>query len=138
MKKIALKIVAVLMTFVVLFSTMSFSVAMHYCGDTLVDWAIFKDAEGCGMEAQQTSGLSGCSLMKKNCCSNEKMVTAGQDELKTPADQLTFQQQFFTVSFIYTYVHLFGVLEEHIVPYKGHPPPLLVRDIHILNQTFLI
>jgi len=33
------------MAFVVLFSTMSFTVNMHYCGDTLVETAIFHKAK---------------------------------------------------------------------------------------------
>lgn len=126
------------MTVVVLFSTMSFSVAMHYCGDTLVDRAIFKTAEGCGMETQNVPDSSDCNVIKKSCCSDEKRVTEGQNELKIPLNTLSFKQQLFAVSFIYTYSNLFDVPEENRTLPQGHPPPLLVRDIHILYQTFLI
>ena len=38
MKKFLHKSMAILMAVVVLFTTMSFTVDMHYCGDSLVDF----------------------------------------------------------------------------------------------------
>ena len=57
------------MAFVVVFSTMSFSIDMHYCGDTLVDSTMFGSAANCGMEMEKTSTKE-CSISKKNCCNN--------------------------------------------------------------------
>lgn len=54
------------MAFVVLFSTMSFTINMHYCGDTLVETAMFQKAKGCGMEMQKPS-TEACVFAKKNC-----------------------------------------------------------------------
>ena len=73
MKQFFHKISSILMAIVVLFSTMSFTVDMHYCGDSLVETAIFHKAEGCGMEMQKPSD-EGCSVAVKNCCSNEQLV----------------------------------------------------------------
>lgn len=128
------------MIFAVLFSTVSFSVNTHYCGDIPVARSIFKAAENCGMEVQETSDSPECSLIKKHCCSDEKIVTQAQDELKIPINDLNLEQPFLAASFTctYTYINLFNALKEHSVPYQGYPPPLLVQDIHILNQTFLI
>ena len=53
MKQFFYKIMSLAMAFVVLFSTMSFTVNMHYCGDTLVETAIFHKAKGCGMEMEK-------------------------------------------------------------------------------------
>ena len=52
------------MAIVVLFSTMSFTVDMHYCGDNLVETAIFHKAKGCGMEMENPS-TEGCSVTGK-------------------------------------------------------------------------
>ena len=49
MKLFIKKITALLMAFVVLFSTMSFTISEHYCGDHLVDSGLFSKAENCGM-----------------------------------------------------------------------------------------
>ena len=46
MKKISHKILATVMAFVVLFSTMSFTIDMHFCGDTLVATSMFQKATG--------------------------------------------------------------------------------------------
>ncbi|WP_339661730.1 hypothetical protein [uncultured Polaribacter sp.] len=80
MKQVFHKIMSFLMAFVVLCSTMSFSVDMHYCGDTLVETAIFHKAKGCGMEMEKPIS-EGCEITKKNCCSDQQIVVDGQNEL---------------------------------------------------------
>ncbi len=79
------------MAFVVLFSTMSFTIDMHYCGDTLVDTSIFTKAKTCGMEMQKPKAISDCSIMKKNCCTEEQIIIEGQDELKISFNELSFR-----------------------------------------------
>jgi len=77
------------MAFVVLFSTMSFTVNMHYCGDTLVETAIFKKAKGCVNEkvyvefcpmADNNSGAYWLSKEEKviNPYFGEAMLTCGE------------------------------------------------------------
>ncbi|MEX0360745.1 MAG: hypothetical protein AB3N10_07110, partial [Allomuricauda sp.] len=71
MKSVFHKILSVLMVIVVFFSTMSFTVDMHYCGDTLVETTIFKKTKGCGMEMQNPL-TEGCAITKKNCCDDKQ------------------------------------------------------------------
>ena len=99
------------MAFVVLFSTLSFTVNMHYCGDTLVETVIFKKAKGCGMEMQNPS-TKGCAITKKNCCDDKQLIIDGQDELKLNFDNLTFEEQQFVASFVYAYIALFEEYDE--------------------------
>ena len=105
------------MAFVVLFSTMSFTVNMHYCGDTLVETTLFNKAKGCGMEMEKPS-TEGCSITKKNCCDDKQLVIDGQDELKLNFDKLTFEQQQFVASFVYTYINLFEGLDKNVSSYE--------------------
>jgi hypothetical protein len=126
-----------LMAFVVLFSTMSFTIDMHYCGDTLVETAIFQKAKGCGMEMENPS-TSDCSITKKNCCSEEQIAVEGQDELKISFDKLTLDQKVFVASFIYTYINLFEDIDENVASYKDYAPPLVIRQIYKLDETYLI
>ena len=125
------------MAIVVLFSTMSFTIDMHYCGDTLVDSAIFQNAETCGMEMENSS-IEGCSVKVKDCCSDEQLVLDGQDELKISFDKLTFDQQVFVASFVYAYINLFEGLEENASSYRDYVPPLVIRQIYKLDETYLI
>ncbi|MGJ5640571.1 hypothetical protein I3217_00455 [Formosa sp. S-31] len=126
------------MALVVVFSTLSFSVDMHYCGDSLVDLAINKEAKTCGMDMQESTTPQ-MSKMAKGCCSDTKIQVDGQDELKlNTLDQLSFDQFTFVATYFYVYINLFEGLEEHIVPFKAYSPPLLVTDISVINATFLI
>ncbi len=138
MKKVIHNISSILMAFVVLFSTMSFTINMHYCGTTLVNVALYKEAKSCAMEMGQQAPFSSQEMNKKSCCTDKQLHFEGQDELKTSFDKLTFDQQIYIASFFYTYVNLFKSLEENSIPFKEYPPPLLVKDIHLLNETFLI
>ncbi len=76
--------------------------------------------------------------MEMDCCSNVEIVIEGRDDLKISFDQLTFDQQLFVASFVYTYINLFERFDENIIPFKDYSPPPLIRDIQILDQTFLI
>jgi hypothetical protein len=140
MKAFIHKAGAVLMTFVVLFSTMSFTIDMHYCGDKLVDASIFKKAKTCKMEMQKSKSDSECSIMKmkKDCCSDEQLIIDGQDELKLSFEKMTLDQQVFVTSFIYTYAQGFEDLQENKTSFLEYPPPLVVRQIFKLDESYLI
>ncbi|QYJ69354.1 HYC_CC_PP family protein [Flavobacterium litorale] len=131
------KIAAFLMVFVVLFSTMSFTIDMHYCGNSLVETAIFQKAKGCGMEMEKPFTNS-CSIIKKNCCSDEQLIVDGQDELNISFYKLSFDQQLFVASFVYSYTNLFESLDKKVISHKKYSPPLFVRQIYKLDETYLI
>ena len=139
MKKFFHKIMSFAMAIVVLFSTMSFTMNMHYCGDTLVETALFHKAEGCGMEMQKPT-IEDCSVtvIKKNCCNDEQLVIDGQDKLQLQIDQISFQQQLFIVSFVYTFNTIFEGLSTTRTSYKAYEPPLVTTQIFKLDETYLI
>ena len=134
------KIGSVAMALIVLFSTMSFSVDMHYCGDHLVDFNFFEKVDGCLMNVDILNSGSECSIekMDMDCCSDVQFSQDGQDDLKITFDHISFDQQLFLTSFVYSYVNLFEGFDKNIVPFGDYSPPPLIRDIHILDQTFLI
>ena len=142
MKQVFHKITSFLMAFVVLFSTMSFTISEHYCGEILVDTAIFHKAKSCGMDAAnlQTENTSDedCSIKKKNCCSEKETVIDGQDELKLSLDHFSLDKQLIVASFVYTYLNLFEGLEENVIPFQDYSPPVVVKDILLLDESFLI
>jgi len=138
MKLFIKKITALLMAFVVLFSTMSFTISEHYCGDHLVDSGLFSKAENCGMEMEKPSSNKDCSIKKSNCCSDVIKQFEGQNKLKSDTSTVTFNQQLFIASFITSYINVFEGLEENIIPFKAYSPPFLVKDIQILDEVYLI
>ncbi|NND51469.1 MAG: hypothetical protein HKN54_03625 [Flavobacteriaceae bacterium] len=124
------------MAFVVLVSTTSFTVGMHYCGDVLVDTAFFQKADSCGME--MTASDTACEIMKKNCCSDEQLVIEGQNELKISFNDLSIDKQIFLVSFIHTFINGFEELVDKETNFSEYPPPLIVRPIYKLDESYLI
>lgn len=131
-KAISYKIFSISLALLVLFSTVSFTIEKHYCGDTLVDVSIFFEAETCGMERKDV-------LVKKSCCDDEVDIVEGQDELKISSfEDLGFEQQHFLVAFKYAYINGFESLSKEAIPHKEYAPPNLVYDIQIIDQVFLI
>lgn len=131
-KTILYKVFSISLALLVLFSTVSFTIEKHFCGDVLVDIAMFSEAETCGMEAMEM-------LQKKSCCKDEVDVVKGQDELKLSSfEDLDLEQQQLLSAFIVTYVNRFEPLSQHSVPHKNYSPPNLVADIQLLDQVFII
>lgn len=119
------------MALLVLCSTVSFTVEKHFCGDNLIDVAIFSETKKCSENMEQTS--------KKSCCKDEVEVVKGQDELKFSSfEDLDFNQQFLITTFAFTYSNLFESLSKQIIPFKDYSPPNLVADIQVLDQVFII
>jgi len=124
------------MALLVLVSTFSFTVDKHYCGSLLVDQAVFAKATSCGMEMHSSSEKM--MMDEENCCSNQNITVEGQDQLKLSFSSLEFDQQVFFTAFSFSYINLFEGLPQQIIPYKNYTPPLIVKDIPVLNDTFLI
>ena len=124
------KIFAVTLSALVLFSTFSFTVEKHYCGNTLVDVSVFSEVKGCDMEMKATS-------KKKTCCKDTVDVIEGQDELNTVSfDDLLFSKQLLFST--YGYVSLCESGQKRLIPHKDYSPPDIIFDIQLLDEVFLI
>lgn len=135
-KQLLHKSFSVLLALTVLFSTVSFTIEKHFCGDVLVDVSIFTEVEKCAMEMFEVEIVE---ITKKPCCKDTIDVIEGQDELNVkPFDDLDTSLQLFVTTFTYSYINLFEGLPKKIVPHKDYSPPNLVVDIHVLDQVFLI
>lgn len=133
---------SVAMAIVVLFSTLSVSIGKHYCGDHLVDVALYSEAENCGMEMDDMtldSHNEGHIVSKKMCCTDTVDLFEGQDELSVEKTQvLEAYQKAFILSFAVVFSGL-NVLDTQKDPASDHySPPTYTRDIQVLNQVFLI
>ena len=128
------------MALLLLFSTMSFSMGMHFCGDHLVDFSLFEKADGCGMMPAASSTSTDCAMidMDMECCSDVQILIEGQEDFKISFDQLTFGQQFFLTSLVYSYVNLYEGSQSSSPGYREYTPPPLIWDVQVLHQTFLI
>ena len=131
------KILAAVLSVVVLISTTSFTVNMHYCGTKLVDVAINHEANACQMEMPRSTDGT-CSITKKGCCENKQLSVEAQDELQLVKVSLDKEVYNFEQAVVQAYLNLFEGLETHIVPFEEYPPPLLTSDRHKVYEVYLI
>jgi len=128
------RIFSIALAFLMLLSTLSFTVEKHYCGDNLIDVAVFSEAKKCG-------GMSSEDIVyvKKSCCKDTVDVFEGQDELNTQDfEDLDQSLKLTLVAYVYFYSNLFESLPKQIIPHKDYSPPNLIKDIQVLDETYLI
>ena len=131
MKNIVRRIGSFVMVMVMLFSTMSFTVLQHYCGSELIEQSVFSQVDPC-------CGDTDSSQDQEVCCNNQLQIIEGQDELVSGSSELDFLGQVFLVSYFYSNAQLFDILSNEVVPFRDYTPPLLVTDIQLVDQVFLI
>lgn len=134
MKQFFSKIASFLLAFLVLFSTFSFTVEKHYCGDYLVDVSFTGNAHSCGVDLDTMS-----ETVEDDCCKDEIQHIEGQDNLRhTQIDDLDFSQQLFLASFYISYNNLFVERTANKTSYKNLSFPGILSDYQVLYQSFLI
>ncbi len=126
------------MALLVFVSTMSFTIESHYCGNVLVDTSMFGKVETCVKAVQKKTYSTKCDNIKKDCCTNEQLVVDGQDNLKISFNKLDKEQQILVATLIYSYVNLFTELKTENISVRDYSPPVLVKDVQVLHETFLI
>lgn len=134
MKQSLLKTTSFALAFLVLFSTFSFTVEKHFCGEFLMDVSFTGDAKDCGMDMEKVTKTN-----KKNCCKDEIHQIKGQDELQqfSLAD-FNFEKQQFVAAFAASYQWLFVEKTIKNSFYKDFSPPDISKDYQVLFQTFII
>lgn len=138
MKNIIQKIFSFALALLLLASTTSWRVEKHFCMGHLVDIAFFTEARSCGMDMEMDDDAATEFDELKSCCSQEVIVIDGQDKLKLSFNDINLEHQFFLVALTAHYLDLFPLRANRIVSDTNYPPPLLVKDIYILDQVFLI
>ena len=124
------------MALMLLLSTVSWTIEKHTCMGRVMDVALFAKAQDCGMDAAMQA-MEDESLVN-HCCGEEVITLQGQDDLKISFNDISLDQQVFLVAFTQAYVGLFTTLEQQTSINEYYPPPLLVKDIQLLDETFLI
>ncbi|WP_321828330.1 HYC_CC_PP family protein [Maribacter dokdonensis] len=137
MKNLFHKLFSLTMVFLLLLSTISWTVEKHLCMGRVMDVGVFTHADDCclGLDALSTSDEP--IEDKKSCCDNEVFIMQGQDDLTYHETDLDFPLKIFLYSYASTYVGLF-VETEYDILCNVNPPPLLTEDLHILHEVFLI
>jgi hypothetical protein len=155
MYQLSHKITAFLMAFVVLFSTMSITVSMHFCGDNLIDLSVSGHAAVCENETHsshcemESSEMASCQMesmqesnceMKKDCCTDKEIkIKKSQKDLKNNSlVSVNLKQDIFFIAFVYSYVNQFKSNTRNNNSYYNYHPPPLIKSIYKLDEVYLI
>ena len=134
MAKILKKICSILLALAVAFSTLSFTVNRHYCGDLLINKAVFKKADTCCSASPKRSSKE--NLSGKDCCSNTFLKVNGQNELTNYCFSFkTFQ---FPVAASFDQVAINVPLRKSAPKIPNIDPPPSRKQLFIYFEAYLI
>ena len=143
-----------------LFSSVGFSMDIHYCGDEIESIGFFTDAPACEMmqeketiknhsccpnhKKKETKKVKSChsnnSEMKdKSCCHNEKIQLEASSEIVTHSDNVATEQVDFTFATLFILINQDVIaLSTQKTNFQTYLPPLLIEDVAVLHQVFII
>ena len=127
---------SLLLALLVLFSTCSFTINEHICGGESISYAIGVQADTCGME-MTTADYDKTMFEQVPCCDDITSFVQGQDELSSSKEKLISTQQFIK-AFVYSFIYILPKEDQEKAVYKPYAPPPLIKDIHVLDETYLI
>lgn len=134
MKLLFSKIATISLAFLVLFSTFSFTVEKHFCGDFLVDVSYLGEDAACNEGENDI-----CIIKNESCCKDEVQQIDGQEEMqKASSKKISFHQAKLYVAFYASYKLLFQNIEKQFISYKNYSPPHLIFNLQVLHETFTI
>lgn len=146
------RLIALVMTFLVFLSSAGISMDMHYCGGELKSVSFLGKARTCHELARASAApmMKNCPHHKKmmeemsckedkNCCSNRTIfLEPDQDQnIKTPDFGAGEQGNQFDFACIEAFLVTDTDAGHDVVHFACYKPPILQRDIPVLNQSFL-
>ena len=135
------KLLAILLSLIVLFSSTGITLATHLCGGNAVDLQVLYGIAdvGCGMEDQTPDpcpdNQQTFDLNVKSCC-DDLMATIDIDEYNLQL--LKAVNIPFIVALAATSLNPYTFQSEKQTGYLNYSPPLLEQDIPVLHQVFLL
>ena len=137
LRKVFHKASAVVLSLMVLFSSFGFTVSSHFCGGEKIMSAIgfVKTDLSCGMKQKPTS----CPIkdeIQSTCCQNIHDYHHIEDNVKK--DRLEIFTPDFTQVFCLTELKPVYSLALTQTYYSDFSPPLIVKNITLVHQSFLI
>lgn len=145
---------ALTMAFLMFFTSVGFAMDMHYCGGQLKSVSFFGKAKTCHdiAEESETPMMKDCPHHKKmmaenkgcsedkDCCSNKTVHLQSDQVQKNQTNDFVVSKEL--KQFAIAYVTVFFAddfnLEREAANFGHYKPPLIQRDIPVLNQTFLL
>ena len=131
------RIIAILLSLVVLFSTTGFTLVTHFCGGVALESKImlFGDAPCCGMEVTDSGcDAEGMNFAKRSCCDNESFQIKVEDAFeRIVKGENTPSFQILTL-WVMVAFNLPQSSPSNI--YADYTPPPLLKNLIVTNQVF--
>lgn len=143
---------ALVMAFLMFFTSVGFSVDMHYCQGKLKTMNFFGKAKSChdmgaGMKDCPLHGKmkvanepNGSTLSKKDCCSNKTFHFQADQDQNNQIDNgvlIPSQLQYFVIAFVDVFLNS-SIAETDKPSFALYKPPLIPRDTYALLETYLL
>ena len=138
------RLLATFLLVLTLFSQSGVVLAAHYCMGDLAQWNLgfSTHAESCSMAKKSSSceqsQSSSDDMRKKGCCEDDFVQFKISDPCQSRSEIQVSVSPIFLAALV-------NVLSEELVRdaenqtfFSDYSPPLLLRDLPILNQSFLI
>jgi len=132
------KVVAIILAFTVMFSSSFVIVETHCCNGEEIDSSILGSADVCDMDMSLCSLEDSSSISESKCCNNIldfKFATVFNTNHHKKSN---FVQLHFTPFFSLINTELFQPNKTQNYYSSEYSPPIMIRDIYILNEHFLI
>lgn len=144
------RLIALMMAFLMFFTSAGFAMDMHFCQGKLKSVSFFGKAKNC--HEMTDSPMMNCPYHKKmmaekkgcsedkNCCSNKTVhFQSDQDQQVQNFDFVVCKQlQQFVIAYIAVCIANDFNIGHEAIPFVHYKPPLIQRDIPTLNQSFLL
>ena len=144
------RIIAGLLAMLMFFTSAGLAVDMHYCQGQLKSFSLFGKAKNCHEMMQAKASCSHhqkmatatdttCSEDEKDCCKNKTVyLESDQDQVQAVNSFVIDQStQLFVTAFVKSFFE--KVLVEKETPvFAKYKPPLILRDVPVLFQSFLL
>lgn len=132
------KILSVILSVVILFVSMGFTVSSHKCGGKRVKTVLnIGNADvSCGMETTKKD-CSDDKQMNSNCCQDQFQKIQLNDDYTQVISFKNFTPDF-TVIFVAILFNILPTENVQTFSFKDYLPPPLIKDIKVLVQSFLI
>ncbi len=138
------KISAILLSLLVLLSSTSFTLGMHFCLGRLESISFFSEAEPCEMARQKSRYTSekhnpecGHKIAKKSCCEDHTLVVQGSEEISIVSSVSSPDVHLAAAPNTLVLFKFIGPKSDHCT-FSDYSPPPIERDRLVLFRSFLI
>ena len=152
------KVVALLLSFLMFFTSIGYSMDIHYCKGEVEDVSFFGEVTSCEMQTEESTSLKECchasdvresqcknhsigdGIQKEDCCKDEVLVLSVEDfSVARSIEASIHKLLIFPISFLYALAlsERVDVLHEDdsTYYYRSYFP---TRELHLLHQVFII